>query len=107
MILLFVHITDSYLVATLPKYDIDIENDWKLLTIFIGANNICPSCKNGSNTMPDFFEEKLNEVIQSVHDRIPRVFVSVMTIFNISQVWDVAHSDKYCSFMEHKFTEWY
>lgn len=35
------------------------------------------------------------------------VFVSLMTMFNVSQVWDVAHSNAYCNFVEHKVIEWY
>jgi len=46
MVLYFI-LRVSYLTAELRKYkDIDFDNDWKLLTVLIGANNACPACKN-------------------------------------------------------------
>eukprot|EP00003_Mantamonas_plastica_P027996 TRINITY_DN616_c0_g4_i4.p1 TRINITY_DN616_c0_g4~~TRINITY_DN616_c0_g4_i4.p1 ORF type:complete len:257 (+),score=76.96 TRINITY_DN616_c0_g4_i4:143-913(+) len=95
----------SYLVnemKTTYKHKIDIENDWKLLTLFIGANNMCSGSEHHD---ADYFESHLRAVLQQIHDTIPRVFVNVMTLFNISQVWDVGHNDPYCVFVWDKFGE--
>ena len=91
----------------LTKYadTISFENDWKLLTIFIGANNICVCCNNETSGQPAFFEKQLRLVLQEVTDTIPKVFVNIMTIFNISQVWDEGHTHDYCDFVEHHVNE--
>ena len=34
--------------------------------------------------------------MQQVNNTIPRVFVNIMTIFNLSQVWDIAQQSEYC-----------
>eukprot|EP00698_Gefionella_okellyi_P002206 TRINITY_DN1202_c0_g1_i2.p1 TRINITY_DN1202_c0_g1~~TRINITY_DN1202_c0_g1_i2.p1 ORF type:complete len:362 (+),score=67.54 TRINITY_DN1202_c0_g1_i2:40-1125(+) len=103
------HLMDQvdYLIQELPKYpQIDMKNDWKLLTILIGANNVCPSCNwNRSDVQPQFFEDRVQEVLTKVYQNIPRVFVNLMTIFNVSQVWTVAHGDAYCHLVEHKVSE--
>jgi len=89
----------TYLVNTLQtQYNetVDFKNDWKLLTLFIGANNLCGACRNDSNTMPQWWADHLNAVLTQIHNEIPRVFVNVMTIFNISGVWDAGQTSWYC-----------
>lgn len=42
------------------------------------------------------FQTELTDVMTQLHQTFPKTFVATMTIFNISQVWDV-HSDRtYC-----------
>ncbi len=70
-----------------PEFkDLDLMNNWKLLTLFIGANDIC-SCHS---TTPDTFRERLTDAMTQIHQTFPMTFVNVMTIFNISQVWTVS-----------------
>jgi hypothetical protein len=48
----------DYLVAQAKKIKgLDFGNDWKVLTLFIGANNLCISCEQGrKDATPEFFE---------------------------------------------------
>lgn len=79
----------SYLVTTLKTQypSINIQEDWKLLTIFIGANNLCSACYNSQSSDPDFFEAQLRQALQLIEKYLPRTFVNVIGIFNISGVW--------------------
>ena len=80
----------NYLVTQLQttyKDSVNFNDDWKLLTLFIGANNLCPSCHGSAHSPPEFFEANLKAVLQQVEQQIPRVFVNLVTIFNISGVW--------------------
>jgi len=70
--------------------------DWKLLTIFLGANNLCNVCTGRPDSQPDKFEENLRLMLNNIEQRIPRVFVNLVAIFNISGVWDVHNTDLYC-----------
>jgi len=87
---------------------IDFYKDWKLLTIFIGANDICPSCsrydgdpvKNG-----DYYESNLRGIINQVYANIPRVFVNLLPVLPIGQVHDIAMSSLYCIFMWDTFAK--
>jgi len=89
----------SYLVVQLlasPK--IDFKEDWKLLTLFIGANDLCGSCTLlGGFLTPNMFETHLTTVLESVRKTIPRVFVQIVEIFNISQVYDLSLKTKACA----------
>jgi len=78
---------------------VNYEEDWKLLTLFIGANNLCGACHDNSNTLPEFYEAHLKDVLQRIKDKIPRVFVNVVTLFNISGVWYAGQDYFYCEFV--------
>jgi len=75
---------------------VNFYDDWKLLTIFIGANNLCGVCTGNTDSTPAFFEATLRKVLQYVEAKIPRVFVNLVTIFNISGVWDAGMTKEYC-----------
>ena len=95
-----------------------MENDWKLLTIFIGANDVCRSCQNDNETSPDYYEkvffkkkkknifllnffilQTLETIIEKVYLQLPNTFVSIIQLFNISQVWNISQTSDYCIFM--------
>jgi len=84
---------------------INMTNDWKLMTIFIGANNICPACSNSSDSQPDYYEQQMELVIEKIYNQLPRTFVQIITMFNISQVYQFAMSSDYCEFMWDTFCE--
>jgi len=89
----------DYLVQTMKtEYAgrIDFNSSWKMLTLFIGANDICMACTNDSHSQPTVFERSLRNALDKVHQEIPRVFVNVLTIFNISGVWEAGQTKEYC-----------
>lgn len=98
----------DYLVNELNttyKGEVNFNEDWKLLTLFIGANNICPACKNSSKSTPEHFEKHLRATLEMIHAKIPRVFVNLITIFNISGVWDAGQKSEYCKMLWTGVTE--
>jgi len=99
----------DYLVSTLKSSSyssrVNFNNDWKLLTIFIGANNICGACHNGQNDLPATFEQQLVAALNKIQTQIPRVFVNIMTIFNISGVWTAGQTSAHCKQVFNTVTE--
>jgi len=86
-------------LKTTYRDTVNFDKDWKMLTILIGANNICPACTNRSISQPDYFEAQMRAVITQVHQTIPRVFVNLLPLFNMSQVWNVSMKSLYCKGM--------
>ena len=35
--------------------DVDFENDWKVITMFIGGNDLCRTCQNEVNNLLSLF----------------------------------------------------
>lgn len=79
-----------------PK--IDIQNDWKVLTILIGANNLCRACDPEFDIFDaaDNFEDSLRQLVAKVQATIPKVFVNLVSIFNVSQVFDITEKSLEC-----------
>jgi len=63
---------------------IDMENDWKLLTILIGGNDLCESCCS-VNTADDY-EFHLRSILDEIRNNIPRVFVNLVPMSNLSEI---------------------
>jgi phospholipase B1, membrane-associated len=101
-----------------PRYanpNISVENDWKLLSIFIGANDLCASCTFASGFLdPEEFEQHLFATLErvmseyidhlkcnllfslKVRQNVPKVFVNLVSMFNLSQVYDLSQKSNYC-----------
>lgn len=42
------------------------------------------------------FRTELTDALTMIHETFPKTFVNMMTIFNISDVWDVKRDRPYC-----------
>ncbi|XP_071784568.1 phospholipase B1, membrane-associated-like isoform X1 [Asterias amurensis] len=69
--------------------NVDFENDWKMVTIFIGGNDLCRYCKYPERYSPEnyiiFFEETL-----MILTEIPRMFVNVIGMLNVQNVAELS-----------------
>ena len=92
----------DYLVAEAKKIKgLDFHNDWKVLTILIGANNLCISCENGrKDATPEFFDAKYRAILERVRNEIPKVFVNAVPMFNISGVHAQQQTSDYCKLIK-------
>eukprot|EP01125_Pyxidicula_operculata_P006150 TRINITY_DN2141_c0_g1_i1.p1 TRINITY_DN2141_c0_g1~~TRINITY_DN2141_c0_g1_i1.p1 ORF type:complete len:347 (+),score=64.10 TRINITY_DN2141_c0_g1_i1:554-1594(+) len=88
-------------LLTTYNQTVDFNNDWKLLTLFIGANNLCAACQNRSETKPAYFESHLRATLELIESSLPRTFVNLVTIFNISGVYYAGKDYDYCELVWH------
>jgi phospholipase B1 len=70
--------------------NIDFANDWKLLTIWIGSNNLCGACHGDLNQQADFYEQQFDALLDTIHQTIPRVFVNVISNVNMTHLAIIA-----------------
>jgi len=76
----------KHLVSDLQsKPDFDFENDWKMVTVLIGGNNLCQYCVD-ERSSPDNFAADVEAVLDYLHETMPKTFVNLLTIFNIDVV---------------------
>eukprot|EP00009_Paramoeba_aestuarina_P000099 CAMPEP_0201507600 /NCGR_PEP_ID=MMETSP0161_2-20130828/1232_1 /ASSEMBLY_ACC=CAM_ASM_000251 /TAXON_ID=180227 /ORGANISM="Neoparamoeba aestuarina, Strain SoJaBio B1-5/56/2" /LENGTH=346 /DNA_ID=CAMNT_0047902021 /DNA_START=66 /DNA_END=1106 /DNA_ORIENTATION=- len=94
-----------YLAKQMKNYDNDWKNDWKLFTLFIGANDLCESCKNRSDETPEAYGQGVENVVEEIYKKIPRVAVQLVSLFNISQVWDINRKSPYCELVDKEADE--
>jgi len=91
----------NYLIPEMknnPK--IDFNNDWKLLTILIGANDACSLCESPNRPSvkeaADKFGLVFDNVINKLQQQVPRLFVNVLPMFNVSGVYYLTRNVSYC-----------
>lgn len=59
---------------------IDFNNDWKLLTIFIGANDLCQCYSK------DTFTKMITDTLNTLYKEVPRIFINLVNLFNLDEV---------------------
>ncbi|KAG2224879.1 hypothetical protein INT45_010828 [Circinella minor] len=81
-----------------------IKDEWKLITLFIGANNICVLCDPPVTRLPllaqaDEFENDVRNALVRLKKEVPKSFVNLVALFNVSAVYEAAQGDPYCEFV--------
>lgn len=65
---------------------VDFQNDWKVITMFIGGNDLCNYCGD----KPEYTVEKyigyITEALDVFHKEIPKAFVNVVETLDIANV---------------------
>jgi phospholipase B1 len=65
--------------------NIDFYKDWKVVTVFLGYNDICDfSCFNNSLDYVDQWINNIDESLVYMRDHLPRTFVNLMLVGHLS-----------------------
>jgi lysophospholipase L1-like esterase len=88
----------NQLVGLLQQHSdkIDLQNDWKLLNIFIGGNDLCAWCHNPKGYQASDFVSKITDAIQIIKKNVPRVVVNLVTMFQFEMVRSVDSGQLFC-----------
>nr|XP_056709341.1 phospholipase B1, membrane-associated [Euleptes europaea] len=70
---------------------INFQEDWKLITIFIGGNDLCASCKDMELYSPENFVSNIQTALDILHKEVPRLFVNLVTILHIANLGELYH----------------
>ncbi|UMM10376.1 hypothetical protein L5515_000177 [Caenorhabditis briggsae] len=78
--------------------EIDYKNDWKLVNIFIGANDMCAYCNDGENGAHSKAQWKQNVItaVQILKDNLPRTIVSMTGMFDMRMLRQIDHDKYFC-----------
>jgi phospholipase B1 len=66
--------------------DYNYEEDWKVVTLFIGGNNLCQYCINYYENTPEVYVKEIQQALDILHENLPKALINVATILNIDQV---------------------
>lgn len=69
--------------------DIDMDNDWKLITLFIGGNDLCSYCEDEEKYSPERYVDNIKQSLDYLYEHVPRAFVNVVPVLNIAVVKDL------------------
>uniref|UniRef100_A0A914X6H5 Phospholipase B1, membrane-associated n=2 Tax=Plectus sambesii TaxID=2011161 RepID=A0A914X6H5_9BILA len=76
--------------------NIDMVNDWKLITIFIGGNDMCRYCHDSKDEQPEVFISNIIAAIQVLQENIPRLIVNVMSVLHVELVRQIDADNFLC-----------
>nr|XP_019953033.1 PREDICTED: phospholipase B1, membrane-associated-like [Paralichthys olivaceus] len=78
---------------------VNFENDWKLVTIFVGGNDLCHYCVDQNNLSPKNYSHNLMIGLDMLHKEVPRLLVNVVEILEILPLRTVKRTSLPCSLL--------
>lgn len=94
--LVFVLARPSELLLHIPPLLLT-RQDWKLLTIWVGGNNICSVCLGNARDSPAAYEEHLGRALHALRQRIPRVLVNLIPYGPVSRLQALGAQNPMCA----------
>jgi len=101
----------SLQVAQLQRYSSnisDFQDRWKLLTILIGANDLCDggneACDGNadhSSAVASRFEANLRSALVALKGSMSRIVIQIVSLFNLSSVFQIRNSHWWCRTLHH------
>ncbi|KAJ3012802.1 hypothetical protein HKX48_006082 [Thoreauomyces humboldtii] len=70
------------------------DQEWKFLTLLIGANDLCLSCTRLLSA--ETYEARIRAVIERMRTTFPRLIVHISTIFKVSELYAFNQKIAYC-----------
>uniref|UniRef100_G1NDE1 Phospholipase B1, membrane-associated n=1 Tax=Meleagris gallopavo TaxID=9103 RepID=G1NDE1_MELGA len=65
---------------------INMQSDWKLITLFIGGNDLCKFCEDPIRFSPENYTYNIQVALDMLHKEVPRAFVNLVTILSITSL---------------------
>ncbi|XP_056151408.1 phospholipase B1, membrane-associated [Lampris incognitus] len=92
-----------HMIDTLKSYPgLNFQEDWKLVTMLIGMNDICDYCKNETRFSPDNFIRYMTEALDMMMSEVPRIIVNVVQILPMKPLREVTRPTLGC-LLQRKF----
>jgi phospholipase B1 len=63
--------------------------DWKLVTFFIGGNDLCSYCKATDRLSPAAYTNNIKTALDILKARMPRTLVNFVTVLNVAELEDL------------------
>jgi phospholipase B1 len=79
--------------------NVDFENDWKLITIFIGGNDVCAVCHDQSRYGPFAYKLHLDITIKTLYEHVPRAIVNIVGMIHVELLRKVGDQKATCKTM--------
>ncbi|KAI7871370.1 uncharacterized protein EV154DRAFT_431606 [Mucor mucedo] len=91
----------NYLLERIRSIEgIDFQNDWKMINIQIGSNDMCGACNTTfvNEVTPEKFGNYVEAAVEKIQKNIPRALVNLIGTFNVSQIFPLTFNQSYCGF---------
>uniref|UniRef100_A0A8C7Y136 Si:ch211-214p16.3 n=1 Tax=Oryzias sinensis TaxID=183150 RepID=A0A8C7Y136_9TELE len=79
---------------------VDFENDWKLVTLFIGGNDLCQYCTDRETHSPKNYSHHMMTSLDMLYEEVPRVIVNVLEILEIEHLRKIKRDTLGCNLIQ-------
>ncbi|KAM4625850.1 phospholipase B1, membrane-associated-like [Polymixia lowei] len=79
---------------------VDFEKDWKLVTLFIGGNDLCQYCNNRASLSPKNYSLHMTESLDILYKEVPRVMVNVLEVLEIEGLRRIKRDSLGCNLLQ-------
>ncbi|XP_004082532.3 phospholipase B1, membrane-associated [Oryzias latipes] len=79
---------------------VDFENDWKLVTLFIGGNDLCQYCTDRVTHSPKNYSHHMMTSLDMLYEEVPRVIVNVLEILEIEHLRKIKRNTLGCNLIQ-------
>jgi len=66
---------------------INMAKDWKMLSVWIGSNNLCQICNNYTQNNGDNYEKHMLATLDYLYANVPRLYVNLLPNLDITQMY--------------------
>ncbi|XP_043118248.1 phospholipase B1, membrane-associated [Puntigrus tetrazona] len=80
--------------------DVDFEKDWKLVTLFIGGNDLCQYCHDRASLSPSMYISHIRDSLDMLYNEVPRVLVNFVEILEIKDLRRIKRNTLGCSLLQ-------
>ncbi|KAF6321572.1 phospholipase B1 [Rhinolophus ferrumequinum] len=64
--------------------EIDLEKDWKLITLFVGSNDLCHYCENPKAHSAEEYVRHVQQALDIFYEELPRAFINVVEVMELA-----------------------
>ncbi|XP_021564433.1 phospholipase B1, membrane-associated-like, partial [Carlito syrichta] len=67
--------------------DIDLEKDWKLVTLFVGSTDLCRYCEERPEApLAEEFVQHIQQALDTLYKQLPKTFVNVVEVMELASL---------------------
>ncbi|KAM4540325.1 phospholipase B1, membrane-associated [Fundulus diaphanus] len=79
---------------------VDFQNDWKLVTLFIGGNDLCQYCNDRATLSPANYSNHLRTSLDILYNEVPRTIVNVLEILEVEGLRRIKKGSLGCTLVQ-------
>ncbi|XP_068436917.1 phospholipase B1, membrane-associated [Clinocottus analis] len=79
---------------------VDFENDWKLVTLFIGGNDLCQYCNDRASMSPQNYSHHLKTSLDMLYKEVPKTIVNILEILQVEGLRRIKKDSIGCSVLQ-------
>ncbi|XP_036928598.1 phospholipase B1, membrane-associated isoform X2 [Acanthopagrus latus] len=79
---------------------VDFENDWKLVTLLIGGNDLCQYCNDRATLSPQNYSQHMMTSLDMLYNEVPRAIVNILEILEIKGLRRIKRDSLECNVLQ-------